>query len=156
MGTGLRIRKIRRQNKLTQPQLAEKIGVHETTIRRWEKEVDTGPSVTEIQKIADALGTSVSYLIGDTDSPALKTNEIKAPQESPYDNDEDDLDLGYWGNMVERANRAAKSEDVEKLALVAALLQSAAEKVSGVKKKMISQAVQHNNAEIINNPAVNM
>ena len=68
MGIGMRIKEERKRAGMTQPELAERIGVHETTIRRWEQERDKGPDAVMVQKIADVLGVSASDLLGE-DAP---------------------------------------------------------------------------------------
>lgn len=79
MKIGERIRNARKHNKekYTQAQLAEAIGVHEITVRRWEKG-ERFPDANDIDKIASFLKTSRSYLIGDTD-------ELNADQSSEQD-----------------------------------------------------------------------
>lgn len=67
MRLGERIKKARK-GKGTQAELAEQIGVHEMTIRRWESG-ERYPDADMLQKLAAALGTSVSYLMGETDDP---------------------------------------------------------------------------------------
>ncbi len=67
MRLGERIKKARK-GKGTQAELAEQIGVHEMTIRRWESG-ERYPDADMLQKLAAALGTSVSYLVGETEDP---------------------------------------------------------------------------------------
>ncbi len=67
MGIGTRIRQLRKRANLTQPELAEKIGVHEMTVRRWESG-QRSPRIEEIQKLAAVLGVPVTELL--SDSPA--------------------------------------------------------------------------------------
>lgn len=61
------IRKYRKQAKLTQKQLAEKIDKKEVTIRRYEKG-DIVPPLPVIKDIAIALNISISDIIGDDDN----------------------------------------------------------------------------------------
>ena len=63
---GEKIRTLRK-GKMTQPELAEKIGVHEMTVSRWELG-KRKPSINEIQKLASVLGVPVTELL--SDSPA--------------------------------------------------------------------------------------
>ena len=51
MALGEKIKAMRKQDGLTQSQLAEKIGVHETTIRRWERGKGL-PSIDDIKKLS--------------------------------------------------------------------------------------------------------
>jgi transcriptional regulator with XRE-family HTH domain len=61
---GARIKSFRKKCHLTQNQLAEKIGVSEITLRRWEN-TETNPDGEALLKLAQALDTSVSYLINE-------------------------------------------------------------------------------------------
>ena len=60
--TGAEIKSLREQKKITQLQLAEKLGVSDKTISKWE----TGkgyPDITLLEPIADAFSVSVTELI---------------------------------------------------------------------------------------------
>ena len=77
MGIGKRIRELRKRAGMTQPQLAERVGVHETTIRRWEQETDKGPDTAMIMKLADALNTTAENLL----SESVEKNAEEIPLE---------------------------------------------------------------------------
>lgn len=62
------IKKKRTENKLSQIELAEKVGVSPMTIRRWEWGQRL-PRADELSRLAAALNTTVSYLTGETDVP---------------------------------------------------------------------------------------
>ena len=62
---GERQRRLRKKSGLTQPELADLVGVHETTIRRWENEGDN-PSIVYVSKLAKALGVSEADLLNDS------------------------------------------------------------------------------------------
>lgn len=66
MGIGKRLKELRKQAHMTQPELAERVGVHETTIRRWEQEKDKGPDTAMIMKLAEALNTTVENLLSES------------------------------------------------------------------------------------------
>ena len=71
--TGTTIKELREKNKITQVQLAEKLGVSDKTVSKWE----TGkgyPDITLLEPIADALRVSVAELI--TGNPVRMSNEI--------------------------------------------------------------------------------
>lgn len=63
MTLGERIKKARK-GKYSQAELAELINVHENTLRRWELGERT-PDADVIPKLAQCLGVSVSYLMGE-------------------------------------------------------------------------------------------
>ena len=71
--TGTTIKELREKNKITQVQLAEKLGVSDKTVSKWE----TGkgyPDITPLEPIADALRVSVAELI--TGNPVRMSKEI--------------------------------------------------------------------------------
>jgi DNA-binding transcriptional regulator YiaG len=68
MTVGEKIRSTRK-HKLTQSQLAEAIGVHEMTLRRWENGLRV-PNADDLQRLATVLNTSVAYLMDETDNMA--------------------------------------------------------------------------------------
>lgn len=62
--------KKRRQDLGLKPQdLALRLGTTKTTIYRWESETNEPDDFTK-QQLANALNTSISYLMGETDDPA--------------------------------------------------------------------------------------
>ena len=75
MGIGGRIKALRK-GKFNQAELAELVGVHETTLRRWEQERDRGPDLDALKRIAEVLDTSVAYLTGETDNPERSKDTI--------------------------------------------------------------------------------
>jgi transcriptional regulator with XRE-family HTH domain len=58
---GKRIRKARRDRKMTQEELAEKVGLHYTTISRIERGISNSP-VQTVGKIAKTLKVKMSDL----------------------------------------------------------------------------------------------
>ena len=64
---GQRLKTLRKKAGLTQPELADLIGVHETTIRRWENDYanSSKPNIGYIQALAKALNVSENDLLND-------------------------------------------------------------------------------------------
>lgn len=60
---GMNIKQARKEKKLTQIQLAEQIGKHESSIRKYEKGLTDIPNEV-ISKIADVLEVSTAELLG--------------------------------------------------------------------------------------------
>ena len=62
-----RLKTLRKKAGLTQPELADLIGVHETTIRRWENDYanSSKPNIGYIQALAKALNVSENDLLND-------------------------------------------------------------------------------------------
>lgn len=61
---GTKILTRRKELKITQKGLADKIGVSHVTISQWEKE-DTAPKGANLMKLAEALSVTPSYLLDD-------------------------------------------------------------------------------------------
>ena len=62
----MRIKELREEHRLTQKELAEKIGVAQSNISRWEKE-EMEPAAGFVIKLADYFEVSADYLLGRTD-----------------------------------------------------------------------------------------
>ncbi|MBR0168934.1 MAG: helix-turn-helix transcriptional regulator [Synergistaceae bacterium] len=110
MGIGKRIRELRKKSGMTQPQLAERVGVHETTIRRWEQETDKGPDTAMIIKLAESLNVSAESLLSESSELIKASNEETPPERS----------LVYeWGgkNRVVFPNTPETRSLIERLAL---------------------------------------
>ena len=60
---GNRLKELRKKSGNTQAELAFLIGVHETTIRRWENGSKGTPSIEEIHKLCKALNVSEADLL---------------------------------------------------------------------------------------------
>ncbi len=58
-----RINELRKENHLTQKQLAEKVGCNQSMIARWEKG-ECEPTAGAILKLAEVFGCSTDYLLG--------------------------------------------------------------------------------------------
>lgn len=65
------IREYRKRNNLTQTELADKIGVHENTLRRWENG-DFEPRSNDLQKLAEALGCTEAELLNGPNENKIK------------------------------------------------------------------------------------
>lgn len=61
-----RLKELRKEFKITQPELAEKIGVSKGMVSFWENGV-CEPTATNIIKIAQYFSVTCDYLLGVTD-----------------------------------------------------------------------------------------
>jgi len=61
---GIRLRKLRKQKRMTLDVLAEKSGTSKQVLSRYENG-DRVPKISMVQKIANALGVSMSELVGE-------------------------------------------------------------------------------------------
>lgn len=80
-----RLKELRKEKKLTQEELAQKINVTKLTISRWERG-ERLPKSDKAQELADIFGVNTAYLLGYSDFPArnlkeLLFHEIKAEKE---------------------------------------------------------------------------
>lgn len=69
-----RVKEERIKKGLSQPQLAEDIGLTKQTISLWERGVRR-PDFETMNKVADYFGVNVAYMIGQSDDPSLKNME---------------------------------------------------------------------------------
>ncbi len=75
MDIGMQIRQFRRQQGVTQAELARKIGVKQYSIARWEKGQNS-PTPERLAKIAEVLGVGLNALYGIEEKP-------KTPSKAP-------------------------------------------------------------------------
>lgn len=94
---------------LTQKELAARLGITATRLNYWEKD-KRQPDVLMIQTIAEALGVSADYLIGNKKAPGSTPEAMKVAREYEA--------LDEWGKRVvddviadERARMDAATED---------------------------------------------
>lgn len=81
--TADRIKELRKQKKLTQQGLADKIEASRDTITKYEN-ARSAPTLAMLSLIADALDTTADYLQGNTDIPAkYPDNENNTGDEQP-------------------------------------------------------------------------
>ena len=94
-----RIKSLRMQKRYSQTELSKIIGVKNNTIWRWENN-KAKPDTEMILKIAEALNTTASYLLGETDNQTLDIHETAKKLSN------DDIDLqepittGVSGDMI--------------------------------------------------------
>ena len=69
-----RVKEERIKKGLSQPQMAEDIGLTKQTISLWERGVRR-PDFETMNKVADYFGVNVAYMIGQSDDPSLKNIE---------------------------------------------------------------------------------
>lgn len=60
---GVRLKKLRKQKGMSQSELAQKVGVWQTLISRYERE-EVAPTTSTLEWICKALGVSATELLG--------------------------------------------------------------------------------------------
>lgn len=121
MGYGAKIRTLRKQKKLTQAELAEKINVHETTIRRWELERNGKPNISEIEKLSEFFNVSPGYLLNDT----LITPNISNA-----------VSFKYWGEVADNACKAADIGSKQELEIIKKILEKSYSVIASAENRL--------------------
>jgi len=70
---GKRLKDIRESKGLSQSKLAKIVQLHHSIIGRYERS-EAKPTIDVVIKLADALETTASYLLGEVDNPILFQN----------------------------------------------------------------------------------
>lgn len=112
------IKNKRKENKLTQQEFADKIGVSLMSVVRWENGSRV-PSMLLMSKIAEALNTTVGYLMGIEDNATNEQPQQLDSVKNPT--------MAYWGGVLDNAKLAIKSG--KNLGLIYSLLSDAAGEV---------------------------
>ena len=86
MSLGDKIRKHRTEKGLTQAELADKTGIYQKNVSDYEKNL-VMPSASMMKKIADVLGVSLDYIMGEEQQVIKDTKLLK------YAREVDELDL---------------------------------------------------------------
>ena len=76
---GMRIRKLRQDNNMTQDQLAVRTGISRSTLYRYESSQNL-PDSDIIIRLAMVLHTTTDYLLGLDDEPKIKFYHLKPGQ----------------------------------------------------------------------------
>lgn len=87
MDFGSIVVELRKQNKISQTDLATKLGIHKNVLGRYERN-EVLPSIEIARKIADILDVSLDYLTGKTDVEMDKDIQKRILEVSKFD-DED-------------------------------------------------------------------
>jgi transcriptional regulator with XRE-family HTH domain len=98
---GDRLRECREKKKMTQQELAEKTGFSRGSIINWEKGIRI-PNADILKKLAEALGVTVSYLMGETDMyhENIKRGSIQPVIEIPILNEIEHCPKGIFEVVV--------------------------------------------------------
>ena len=81
---GDRIKELRTKLKLSQGELGDRVDTDSTIISRWETN-RVRPSQKYIVRLANALGTSTDYLLGETNDPVMPKNVLVSESASDSD-----------------------------------------------------------------------
>lgn len=100
---GKKIAALRKELKLSQTQLAKKLGTSVSVISRYERDEMT-PSIETAKKIATLLNTSVGYLLGETENDELLKDQkmIERLNEVNHFTDEEKIQVLFTLDAVIR------------------------------------------------------
>lgn len=91
MSFSTRFLQLRKQHKLTQPQMADRVGIHLTQVRRYESG-EAQPSLDILKRIAVTFNVSADWLIFE-EGEREPQDELKLKFEAVKQMDEDELKL---------------------------------------------------------------
>lgn len=78
MDIGRKINRLRTEKGMTLEELGDKVGVGKSTVRKWEKGIIANMKRDKILKVAEALETSPSYLMGWEDESNNTVTKFKS------------------------------------------------------------------------------
>jgi len=104
---GKRLTEVRKDKKLSQDELAKKLDMQGAVIGRYERD-EVKPSIEVAAKIAQALGVSLDYLVGNTDM-LLEADVIKRIQDIQNLPDKDRDHLYYVVDNILQNVKAKKA-----------------------------------------------
>lgn len=84
------LKKLRSKFKFTQAQLAEKLGISQQSINKYENQ-NAEPDIQTLKNLADLFNTSIDYLVGHTEI----NHKIEKTEKYDLNNDEINLIIGY-------------------------------------------------------------
>lgn len=97
-----------KQLKLSQDDLVKKIGTSAPIVARYERE-EIKPSIDVAVKIADALGVSLDYLLGNSDKMILDKKNLQRLEDIGQLADEDKNNIFY---TIDNLIKAAKLKNI--------------------------------------------
>ena len=129
----IRVSDLMKKRFISKMEMSRRLNIDYSTFWRklnGERSVD----IELLQKIAEVLGTSTAYLLGETDNPAPPIeNEADENKNLPIINVEDNnLGLGYWGKVADNAVIVAQQGDKKSIALIIPLVKAAYETLAGI------------------------
>ena len=128
---GKRIREKRKELRLTQFELAEEIGTDANAISRWERG-EINPGMIYLRKIAQALKTSVAFLLGEIAKDFEEPNQSKPIRPSKKNTP---LDIGPIATMIDEIKARAEFTMHEDRVLIAGILKRGLEALEAAEEQ---------------------
>lgn len=128
-----RINQLMEARYLKKKDVAERLGMEYLTF--WRKlKGKRGVDALLLSRLAEILGTSVSYLIGETDNPYINTNnnnneknliQISLGDIAGLDEKKEKISFAYWGKVADSARDVADNGDSDEINYVYQMLNQA-------------------------------
>lgn len=120
MSLGDRMREMRKMLRLIQEELAFMLGTNRVSVSQWENN-RVMPDADSLIKTAAVLGTSVGFLLGETDDPALSLRSGDNDRASPALSEEEPAAVAHRYcieedmllNLFNHLDRAGKAEVID-------------------------------------------
>lgn len=146
-----RIKELRHEKKLTQKQLAEKVGISEISIRKYESG-DRIPKFEVIEKLADVFNVQFDYIVGRSDNRTFDDYVIcsdfqyllKAIEHSP-NSDISELVRKIIDTMFLTIFHDVRDNNLDKLSLIHSLYRNIWEIKTGFKRNLASNILELDN-----------
>ncbi|MBC1358309.1 helix-turn-helix domain-containing protein [Listeria booriae] len=106
---GERIKKLRKDKKLTQTELAKKINLTHVSISGYERGTRL-PDTETLGKLSDVLETTTDYLLGRTNNPASGKKDSVSVHYFEKENLTDE-DIEYIETMIEALKRKTRDRN---------------------------------------------
>ena len=117
-----RMNELMKQRYISKKEMAERLEMEYLTFWRklnGKRSVDANL----LKRIAEVLGTSVAYLMGETDNPVIGLND--APELTQAENQMTPQDIFYWSNFLENVQKIATGGNMAEISSVKSFLKSA-------------------------------
>lgn len=112
MTLGTKMRALRKMLRLNQEELAYRLDTNRVSVSQWEND-KVVPDTANIRKLAAVFGSSVAYLMGETDCPAPRAADEGADEAANSASGEDDemerLMLGLFRRLDDSRKKDALS-----------------------------------------------
>ena len=117
---GEKIAELRKQNNMSQEELAEKLGISRQSVSKWE----SGQSLPDIEKLpvlSDLFHVSIDYLVKDNTLPVIQPAAAEAEEEKVPEDEElryedsrvrDERFRAWAGSSQSRANSHSRSTSI--------------------------------------------
>ncbi|MBC1796059.1 helix-turn-helix domain-containing protein [Listeria booriae] len=106
---GDRLKSLRKKNKITQSELAKKLGISQVTISKYENNI-IEPDNANLTVLAETFDTSIDYLLGRTNNPTSGESDNVSVHYFEKENLTDE-DIEYIETMIEALKRKTRDRN---------------------------------------------